>query len=688
MYLLRLCQTQEISPQIMEHWLCTVQKKKHQMELILCEKDGLINLLTSENLSPYYVGSTSKANNYEVPSAKYHIKQSKGSLLPIKRHSQFEDRVNKNRIFPMDTLIKEMLKHPKSFIHFKFSPISERKRQKALSRAKKAWFQAERAIDQWESRKWFQPSFRKVLGPLLRKAISTFNVQKHAQDEQTESLHEREDPRRAILDKVSRPLFKVEIQMSHAFDSFIQGFTLPYLGELKIQKRASKLIFSAEELASLMSLPDPINSSRILNTEPCTYLPPPPGNPLEFQDSDRKKHLYILGKTGMGKSSTILEIFQNDLKKKQSIILIDPHGDLIEDALSLVPQERQKDIVLIEPWKEEVPLALNPLECKENENPQLKTSALIEMFQVLAKGSWGPRLEYILRNAMLTLTLASNTTLLDLPRLLTNKKYAQSILSQITDPELLRFWNEEFFCLDKRQRDEATSPILNKVGPLITSPILRNIFGQPRSKFNINELMDKSKIILISLSKGQMGEDISRILGMVFISMIYAALLKRSELAAEQRSFLSLTIDEFQNFATPTLMSMLSECRKYGLALTLANQYISQLPIEIQDALLGNVGSFLVFRTSTQDAEKLAPMLQVQPEDLTQLPPFQAYAKFLRNNIPLPCFRFDSHFIKGVSKNDLDLIRKHSQNTFGRSRHLVEKKLKNRYNTSKKTTPK
>ncbi len=684
MYLLRLCETQEISPQIMEHWLCTVQKKNCQMELILCEEAGQINLITSQDLSPHFHGSFSKNHTYKIPKGKYHVSQNKGSLLPIKRPSQFEDRVNKNRIFPMDTLVKEMSKHPNSFIHFTFNPISERKRQKALSRAKKGWFQPERKFDQWESKKWFQPSFRKLLGPLLRKASSSFQVQKNTQDEQTESLHEREDPRRAILDKLSRPLFKVQIQMSHPFNSFIHGFTLPYLGELKIQKNVSKLILSAEELASIMSPPNPQNSSRILNTEPCTYLEPPPGNPLEFQNSDRKKHLYILGKTGMGKSSTILEIFKEDLKKNQSMILMDPHGDLIEDALSKIPKDRHKDIVLIEPWKEEFPLALNPLECKPDENPLLKTSALIEMFQVLAKGSWGPRLEYILRNSILTLTLASNTTLLDLPRLLTNEKYAQSILSQITDPELLRFWNEEFFCLDSRQRTEAISPILNKVGPLITSPILRNIFGQPRSKFNINKLLEESKIILISLSKGRMGEDISRILGMIFISLIYAALLKRSDTSKEQRSFLSLTIDEFQNFATPTLMSMLSECRKYGLALTLANQYISQLPLEIQDALLGNIGSFLAFRTSMQDAEKLAPILQVLPEDLTQLPPFQAYAKFLSNNTPLPCFRFNTPNTKEISKIDPNTIRQHSQNSFGRQRHLVEKKLKNRYNIGKK----
>lgn len=683
MHLLKLCETREYSPQLLEHWLHTIQKLRRPVTFELREENKKIALLCSEDISSHLPGSrcvpASQASPSETTTTQYFLHQPKGPLLPIKRYSQFEDRTQKTHIAPLDQLLPLMAKTPGARITFEWTTISERRRERALKKAKKLHFEPERRFDQWESRGWFRITLRRFLGPLIRRTLLHPSTQKEAQ-EQTESLHEREDPRRAVLDKLSRPLFKVTITLTHPFKEFWNGFTLPYLGELHVRKKPGTLILSAEELATLLSPPTAKTHAAELHTEATAYLPPPTGNPLLIDEEDRKRHLYLVGKTGMGKSTALLHLFAEDARQNRAIVLLDPHGDLITDALKILPPEKHKDVILLDPSVAEFPLALNPLECRAGENANLKTSALVEMFEALSKGSWGPRLEYILRNALLLLIHAPNTTLLDLPRLLTNEKTCRELLRHTDNLELHRFFEEEFLMLDSKTRQEHIAPILNKVGPLLTTPLLRNIFGQPRSKFSFETAFAEKKIVLISLSKGKLGEDASRLLGMIFISMIQSTLLKRADRTLENRETVCITLDEFQNFSTKTLLGMLSESRKYGLALTLAHQYLTQVAEEIQDAVLGNVGSLLCFRTSFQDAEILAPSLGLVEEDLTALAPFQAYAKLLRHQAPLPLFRLD--LPKPALQNDapLDQLQKCSLQRYGRRVSLVEEKIKNRYN--------
>lgn len=677
---LRLCETRAYSPRLLEHWLHTLQKHPRAMDFFIRENQGKVELLCSEDLSTHLLGSRLvPSQNAAISSsaATYHVRQSKGPLLPIKRYSQFEDRIQKTHIAPLNTLLPLLAKTPGGFMHLHFTPLHDHTRERILKKAKKPYFEPERRFDQWESRAWFSLKLRRFLGPLLRKSLLHTPLKAPPQ-EQMESLHEREDPRRAVLDKLSRPLFKCTLTLSHPFTDFIHGFTLPYLGELRLSRRPSRLIFSAEELATLLSLPDAKEQAAHLHTEPTAYLPAPAN--LILEEEDRKRHLYLVGKTGMGKSTVLLNFFQEDCNANRAAVLLDPHGDLIEDALRLTPPERIKDLIVLDPSLTDFPLSLNPLELQRGENPNLKTSALVEMFEVLAKGSWGPRLEYILRNALLLLTLAPNTTLLDLPRLLTSAPYCKQLLDSTQDFELHRFFEEEFLAQDLKTRQEHTAPILNKVGPLLTLPLLRNIFGQPRSKFSFETAFAENKIVLISLSKGRLGEDCSRMMGMIFISMIQSTLLRRAELSPEKRSTVCLTVDEFQNFTTKTLLSMLAESRKYGLALTLANQYLTQLPPEIQDAVLGNAGSLLCFRTSYADAQILAPSLGLIEEDLTQLAPFQAYSKLLHRQSPLPLFRMDVHKPSFPAQSDASQIKQRSQERYGRPVLLVEEKLKIRYN--------
>ncbi len=684
MFQIRLAQTREYHPRDFEHWLHTAQKSKREMWIAFKNESQKTQISSSENLEETFAGSRSIKNHISLLSPTYFARQLKGTLLPIKRYSQFEDRINKERIFPADSLISKIAATENSHFKITFKAIKDKKRERALKKCKKAHFKAERHLDQWESRGWFHFKFRKIFSPLLRLFLTKISAEKHGPEEKTESIHEREDPLSAILDKLSRPLFEVQIEMTHNFSEFLNGFTLPYLNGLKITKKPSKIILSAEELASLLTMPDTKNCAAILQSESTAYLRAPPGDPLEMNEEDRKRHLYILGKTGMGKSSTILAILKRDLQKNHAVIILDPHGDLAEDAIKTIQQNRLKDLVILDPSNLEYPLAVNPLELLPDENPSLKASATTEIFQMLAKGSWGPRLEYILRNAILTLLLNKNTSLLDLPRLLTEKDFCLKKISDIKDIELTRFWQSEFLNLDPKTRQEHIAPILNKVGPLLTSPTLRNIFGQPRGKLNFDSLFDQNKIVIIALSKGKLGEDASKMLGMIFISMIQTCLLKRANIPATERKTVAMFIDEFQNFCSPTLLTMLSESRKYGLSLTVANQFINQIPPEYQDAVLGNVGSLIAFRTNFADAEKLAPQLSLVEEDLCQLPPFQAYAKLLKNSECLPTFRFETQKIDPPHNTNLHETIKICAERFGRRRSFVEQKLEERYSKSMK----
>lgn len=684
MHQLKLCQTREYHPRDIEHYLHTIQKSKKYHEIIYICKNGKIEINSTENLEKIFPFSKSikidtkknlkklyLQNNLCNKKSDFFVSQTKGSLMPIKRYSQFEDRINKERIFPANALIHEMQKINASFLKFTFKPVKDRLREKALKKAKKTYFIPDRKFDQWESKKWFSISIRRYIGPIFRELISKM-PQTKLQEEKTETTHEREDPKSAILDKLSRPLFEVKIEMSHPLLKFFNGFTIPYLNGFKIKRRPAKNILSAEELATILAPPDLKTCAPFMELESSAYIETPK-NCLDISEEDRKRHIYILGKTGMGKSSTILSFLKTDFQKNFSTIVLDPHGDLISDILPLIPKNRQNNLIVLDPSNTEYPVGINPLELLSHENPALKASWNTEIFEVLAKGSWGPRLEYILRNTLLSLSLIPNTTLLDLPRFLTNENFCKEKITQISDPELKRFWTEEFLSQDLKTRQEFIAPILNKVGPLLTSPILRNIFGQPKNEFSFSEAFDQNKIILIRLPKGSIGEDASKMLGMIFISMIQSALLNRTQKMASQRKTITLYIDEFQNFCSKTLLSMLSESRKYGLALTLANQYLEQIPEEIGSAVLGNVGSLIVFRTSFEDAQKLYEQLGMTAEDLTNLAPFQAYASLLKDSQPMPVFRFETEKLQTES---IPII---SINQIGKKRALVEEKIQERY---------
>ena len=338
--------------------------------------------------------------------------------------------------------------------------------------------------------------------------------------------------------------------------------------------------------------------------------------------SDRSRHVYIIGQTGAGKSG-LLELFAlSDIFHNQGYAIIDPHGDFAINNMKFIPAGRLKDVVYFNPADTAYPLGFNPLEVT---NPAQKTNISSEVIGVLKRmfgDSWGPRLEYILRYTILALLDRPETTMLDITRMLTDKKFRKETLKYCKDTVVLQFWTVEFASWNDKFVAEAVAPVLNKVGAFTANPIIRNIIGQPRSTFNIRQIMDEGKILIVNLSKGLIGEDNAAILGSFLVTKIQLAAMSRSDIPdiRDRRPFY-LYVDEFQNFATDSFATILSEARKYGLNLTVANQYISQMGETVRDAVFGNVGTMISFRVSPDDAPILSKQFEPNFEaiDLLQM---------------------------------------------------------------------
>lgn len=322
--------------------------------------------------------------------------------------------------------------------------------------------------------------------------------------------------------------------------------------------------------------------------------------------ADRRRHMYIIGKSGTGKSTLIANMAINDMRHGEGLAVIDPHGDLSENLLDYIPSFRINDVAYLDAAiANKRPFRMNLLEVKHPEHAELVASGIVSIFQKLYGYSWGPRLEYILRNTILTLVARPNSTLVDVPRLLTNTKFRNKVVKNLKDPVLTNFWNKEFAKMSDRLQSEAVAPILNKVGQFVSSPTIRQIIGFPSSTIDLEDAMNQGKIIILNLSQGRLGEDNAALLGAMLITKIQLAAMNRASIPEAERRDFYLYIDEFQNFATTSFVKILSEARKYHLNLTLANQYIGQVPEEVQSAIFGNIGTLISFLVGAEDAEVL-----------------------------------------------------------------------------------
>lgn len=370
-----------------------------------------------------------------------------------------------------------------------------------------------------------------------------------------------------------------------------------------------------------------------------------------IKDKDRLRHIWTVGKTGTGKSTMIANMAIDDLKKGRGVAILDPHGDLVEDALDYIPAHRINDTIYFNPADRDFPITLNPLEVTNREEAELVASGLMSIFTKVWANVWSARMEYILRNCFMTLAAVPDTTLEDVLKILANASYRNKILEKVDDGALINFWKDEFDKMPPQLQKEAIAPIQNKVGQFVTSPLIRRIIGKPKSTINIDEVMDEGKIILANLSQGRLGEDNSALLGAMLITKFELSAMRRVDRDKASRRPFYLYVDEFQNFATDSFIKILSEARKYGLALTLANQYMAQIPEHVRKAILGNAGTLISFAVGAEDASLLNKEFGevFSQNDLINLENYQIAVKlmidgytsrpFLARTLPLPISR-------------------------------------------------
>jgi len=355
---------------------------------------------------------------------------------------------------------------------------------------------------------------------------------------------------------------------------------------------------------------------------------------------DRRKHMYVVGKTGMGKTVMLTNMAISDIEAGFGLAFIDPHGESAEHLLDYVPEKRLKDVIYFCPYDTEYPIAFNPLEAVGEEQRNLVASGILEIFKKIWPDVWSARMEYILNNCLMALLEYPNSTLLGIMRLLTDKEYRDHIVSGLKDPVVKNFWINEFARYHDKFQVEAIAPIQNKVGQFLTNPLVRNIVGQPKSSFNIRQIMDEGKILIVNLSKGRIGEVNSALLGAMMVTKIQQAAMSRADIPESERRDFILYVDEFQTFATEAFATILSEARKYHLCLIISHQYIGQLPESVKAAIFGNVGTFIVFRVGAEDAEWLekefAP--EFMANDLVNLAKYNIYLKLMIDGITSKAF--------------------------------------------------
>jgi len=408
--------------------------------------------------------------------------------------------------------------------------------------------------------------------------------------------------------------------------------------------------------------------------------------PVYVGFEDRRKHVYIIGKTGTGKSVLLEDMAIQDIKAGYGVCVIDPHGDLIDNIVKFIPPNRAEDVIYFDPSDTERPMGLNLLEAKTEDQKHFLTTSIINLMYKLydpqRTGIIGPRFEHAVRNAMLTVMSDPGSTFVEVVRVLTDPKYVQEVLPKVQDPIVRRYWTDQIAQTSDFHKSEVLDYIVSKFGRFVTNKTMRNIIGQSKSAFDFRVCMDEGKILLINLSKGKLGEENSSFLGLVLIPKILVAAMSRQEIPEEKRRDFFLYVDEFQNFATPDFATILSEARKYHLNLTVANQFIGQMEEEVKNAVFGNVGSLVSFRVGVTDASYL--QREYQPvfgeSDLINIERFHAYMKTIVDNEPVPPFSIDltkdmKKFKTGANDKISQAIIQLSRLKFGRPRELVEAEI-------------
>lgn len=401
------------------------------------------------------------------------------------------------------------------------------------------------------------------------------------------------------------------------------------------------------------------------------------GGAVTLDMEERRRHLYVIGQTGTGKSTLLLNLIRQDLIAGEGLALLDPHGDLAEAALAHVPRARTNDLVYLNPADSDRPIGFNPLSHVPDALKPIVADGIVSAFRHVWPDSWGPRLDYILANAIRALLDAPGATLLMLPRLLLDELFRNQLVDRhVSDPVVRAFWMNEYAAYSDSFRVEAISPIQNKIGKVLMEPRLRNMMAQPRSTITLRRLMDERAIVICNLSKGQLGESIAHLLGALLTTAFSQAALSRADVDVGRRPVFHLYADEFQSFATESFALILSEARKYGLTLTVAHQYLDQLPDTLRASVFGNVGSIMSLRAGAQDAAILAEQIGVGGGTaLLDLANGQAWARLLRDGAPTSPMRLDLAEAPWARRLNVHRLVETSRQRFGRPREEVERRI-------------
>ena len=405
--------------------------------------------------------------------------------------------------------------------------------------------------------------------------------------------------------------------------------------------------------------------------------------PVYISEDDRRRHMYIIGKTGTGKTEMLKDLIMQDIRAGKGICYMDPHGDAVKDILEMIPPERAEDVVYFNPSDTERPMGLNLLEAKTEDQKHFAATAIINMmyklFDPYKTGIVGPRFEHAVRNAMLTVMCDEGATFIEVVRVLTDAKYVQELLPKVKDPIIRRYWTDQIAQTADFHKSEVLDYIVSKFGRFVTNKMVRNIIGQSESAFSFREIMDEQKILLINLAKGEMGEENSNFLGLILVPRLLMAAMSRQDMPEEQRKDFYLYVDEFQNFATPDFAQILSEARKYRLNLVVANQFIGQVEEELKNAIFGNVGTIACFRVGVTDANYLAHEFTpvFTEEDLLNIERYHVYTKTTVKNEPVPPFSMDltkdmEKQARMANKRVSEIIKEMSRLKYGKDARLVE----------------
>lgn len=657
-------------------------------------------------------------------------------LFPIRRYGQFEDPLNRLTADPLAGLLSTLTQHRPGSLLCRVElvvrpcqPSRRRNALRALGTLCRPFFRRHHRLAGLYLSLALSPfPLPRIGGWFLSRLAPQSDSHGPSLTATVSRTHEREEDLVAAAEKLRQPLFETRIrliviarptadaaarqkiqEMAGAFGTF----SSPRLSVFRISRirhsatmprRFSHPAFllSSEELATIFHPKTLSVRAPTLATVESRELAPPVTLPLVSKvqglamlgvtafrshrerfgilPEDRMRHVAILGKTGMGKSTLLWNLLTSDISAGRGVALIDPHGDLAESLLPAIPRQRTNEVVLFDAGDTSHPLAFNPLSCPDPSQRPLVASGVLSAFKKLYGDSWGPRLEHILRNSLLALLEIPGTSLISVLRLLGDVRYRQSVTSKLSDPIVRAFWQQEFAGMTARLRAEAIAPVQNKVGAFVSSPLLRNILGQPENRLDLRSVMDSGKVLIVNLSKGRIGDDAATLLGSLLVTSLQIAAMGRAEIPEWLRRDFFLYIDEFQSFSTDSFTTIFSEARKYRLALTIANQYLAQMDEQTEAAVFGNVGTLLLFQVGAKDAEVLSEQLggELTPQDLMTLPRYQAYARLLIDGQPSCPFSMRTlpPSRQRPDERRSDIIRRSSRQRYGRRSADVDAEIR------------